>query len=238
MITLTTSFRLDRLMALHLEWHLFVCKRRVDLPRQLRSRRLSWARLLRRVQDLLEEQALQRESLPYLGHKWKGPGSSVTQTATAQSLPSMHDGLSTTHATIPRGYQNVLDQPFGQSVRIYRRIIKTAGKLQIRAWELYSSTDKKLLWEGCMGIRTDGNNYVAKIAAAAILLTSISPQISLSLHTDCLSAIHIEVATLRAKRLRTPPESGPLLDNITTPRCRDSAYPFSSRNIHVRAVRK
>ena len=44
---------------------------------------------------------------------------------------------------------------------------------------IYDS-DKKLLWEGGLGIRTDGNNYVAELAAAAILLCSTPEETKLT----------------------------------------------------------
>ena len=70
---------------------------------------------------------------------------------------------------------------------------------------LYGS-DKKLLWEGGMGIRTEGNNYVAELAAAAILLSSVPYQVHLTLFSDCLSAINtLGLPPLsERKRLRTP----------------------------------
>jgi len=66
--------------------------------------------------------------------------------------------------------------------------------------------DKKLLWEGGMGIRTEGNNYVAELAAAAILLSSVPYQVHLTLFSDCLSAINtLGLPPLsERKRLRTP----------------------------------
>jgi ribonuclease HI len=66
--------------------------------------------------------------------------------------------------------------------------------------------EQKLLWEGGMGIRTDGNNYVAEIAATTILLTSVPHHVHLSLFTDCLSAIHTlnKPALSERRRLRTP----------------------------------
>jgi len=81
-----------------------------------------------------------------------------------------------------------------------------AKKLPTQVWESHYGSDKKLLWEGGMGIRTEGNNYVAELAAAAILLSSVPYQVHLTLFSDCLSAINtLGLPPLsERKRLRTP----------------------------------
>ena len=67
--------------------------------------------------------------------------------------------------------------------------------------------DRNLLWEGGFGIRTDGNNYVAELAAATVLLSSIPEGTKLTLFTDCKSAIFTlgSPGTISERRkMRTP----------------------------------
>ena len=67
-------------------------------------------------------------------------------------------------------------------------------------------SNKQPIWEGGESIRTDGNNYVAEVAAASILLSSVPQHTKLTLLSDCQAAIFTLLGqpAPEKKLLRTP----------------------------------
>ena len=63
-----------------------------------------------------------------------------------------------------------------------------------------------IIWKGGAPIRTDGNNYVAEVAAAAIVLDASPPHITLQMHVDSMAAINaLQKGRLSERRnIRTP----------------------------------
>src|SRR6185503_4592375 len=52
-----------------------------------------------------------------------------------------------------------------------------------------TNTEHKQLWSGGFMVRTDGNKFIAEIAAAAVVIKACPPSIPLILRTDSLATI-------------------------------------------------